>query len=328
MSGARLTWRGRDATIAAHTVEPLPEGVVVPALATPNINDVPLVGRAIAQVVERLGGRARRAALVVPDTVAKVSLIRFEKVPAKAADLAELVRWQIRKTAPFPIDQAIVSFTPGARASDGSQEFVVTLARTDIVMQYEEACSRAGLHAGLVDLATFSAINSVLAGSSPPAGDWLLVHATPTYTTLTVMRDRDLIFFRNRDEETEGTLADVVHQTAMYYEDRLKGAGFSRVLLTGWAAMPGERRCVGAQPGRASWDRGRAGRPANVGRVAGSHRRLAGVARCAGAARRDPACASEGWREHVAQAILRLGPSTTTEPCEWRSASALRWSLR
>jgi Tfp pilus assembly PilM family ATPase len=107
-------------------------------------------------------------------------------------------------------------------------------------------------------LATFSAINSVLAGSSPPAGDWLLVHATPTYTTLTVMRDRDLIFFRHRDEETEGTLADVVHQTAMYYEDRLKGVGFTRVLLTGGAAVPGgadalargleERLGIGVEP--------------------------------------------------------------------------------
>ena len=258
ISGARLAWRGRDATIAAHTLEPLPDGVVVPALAAPNINDVALVGRAIAQVVARLGGRARRAALVVPDTIAKVSLIRFEKVPAKAADLEELVRWQIRKSAPFPVDQAIVSFTPGARHAEGGQEFVVTLARTDIVKQYEEACNQAGLHVGLVDLATFSAINSVLAGSSPPAGDWLLVHATPTYTTLTVMRDRDLIFFRHRDEETEGTLADVVHQTAMYYEDRLKGVGFTRVLLTGGAAVPGgadalargleERLGIGVEP--------------------------------------------------------------------------------
>jgi len=239
VSGARLTWRGREATIAAHTVEPLPHGVVVPGLATANLNDVALVGRAIAQVVARLGGRGRRAALVVPDTIAKVSLIRFEKVPSKQKDLEELVRWQIRKTAPFPVDQAIVSFTPGARHAEGGQEFVVTLARTDIVMQYEEACSRAGLRVGLVDLATFGAINSVLAGNSRPAGDWLLVHATPTYTTLTVMRDRDLIFFRHRDEETEGTLADVVHQTAMYYEDRLKGVGFSRVLLTGGAEVPG-----------------------------------------------------------------------------------------
>jgi hypothetical protein len=30
-----------------------------------------------------------------------------------------------------------------------------------------------------------------------------------------------------------------VHQTAMYYEDRLKGAGFSRVLLAGGTVVPG-----------------------------------------------------------------------------------------
>ncbi|MGH9176385.1 MAG: hypothetical protein ACRD1H_18595, partial [Vicinamibacterales bacterium] len=119
------------------------------------------------------------------------------------------------------------------------QEFVVTLARTDVIAEYEEACAHAGVHGGLVDLATFSIINGVLASRTAPTGDWLFVHATPTSTTLTVMRDRDLIFFRHRDEETEGTLADVVHQTAMYYEDRLKGVGFTRVLLAGWAVVPG-----------------------------------------------------------------------------------------
>ena len=41
--------------------------------------------------------------------------------------------------------------------------------------------------------------------------------------------------------ETDGTLADLVHQTAMYYEDRLKGAGFARVILAG-AATAGEHQ--------------------------------------------------------------------------------------
>lgn len=239
VSAARLTWRGSEATIAAHTVEPLPAGAVVPALAASNIADVALVGRALAQAVSRLGVRVSRVALVVPDTVAKVSLVRFDTVPANSADLVELMRWQVRKTAPFAIEQAVVSFTPGSTPAEGGQEFVVTLSRTDVIAEYEAACARAGLHAGLVDLATFSIINGVLAGRPAPSGDWLLVHATPTYTTLAVMRDRDLIFFRNRDEETEGTLADVVHQTAMYYEDRLKGVGFTRVLLAGGAIVPG-----------------------------------------------------------------------------------------
>ena len=101
----------------------------------------------------------------------------------------------------------------------------------------------AGVHAGLVDLSTFSVINGVLGGASAPAGDWLLVHVTDTYLTLAVMRDSALLFFRNRSEEAEGTLADLIHQTAMYYEDRLKGAGFARVLLAGRRAA-GRRRSV------------------------------------------------------------------------------------
>ncbi len=236
---ARLVWKGSSATVAAHAMEPLPPGTVVPALAASNIHDVPAVGRAIAQALGRLGGRPRRAALVIPDTAAKVSLIRFETVPARMHDLQEMVRWQIRKTAPFPVEQGIVTFSPGARVAEGGQEFVVTVARLDIVEEYERACALAGVHAGLVDLATFSVVNGVLAGTTAPGGDWLLVHVTPTYTTLTVVRDSDVIFFRNRADDAEGTLADVVHQTAMYYEDRLKGAGFTRVMLAGAAVVPG-----------------------------------------------------------------------------------------
>ena len=247
---ARLSWRGGRSTVSSHVVEPLPAGAVVPSLSAPNIPDPAVVSGIISQALARLGGRAARAALVIPDTAAKISLVRFDKVPGSTADLAELVRWQVRKSAPFPIDQAVVSFTPGARSAEGGQEYIVTLARADIIGQYEQTCARAGIHVGLVDIATSSIINSVLASPVAPAsdasgeggpqsgasrGDWLLVHATETYTTLVVLRGTDVIFFRHRDRDGEGTLTDVVHQTAMYYEDRLKGAGFNRVLLAGGA---------------------------------------------------------------------------------------------
>ncbi len=77
-----------------------------------------------------------------------------------------------------------------------------------------------------------------MAGQSVPTGDWLLVHVTDSYMTLAVIRDRSLLFFRNRSEEGEGTLADLIHQTAMYYEDRLHGGGFARVLIAGAARLP------------------------------------------------------------------------------------------
>jgi Tfp pilus assembly PilM family ATPase len=230
---ARIAVRGGAFAAAGHAIEPLPPGVVVPSLSSPNVADVGVVARAIKQGLARLGGRVTRAALVVPDTTAKVSLVRFEKVPASTSDLTELVRWQVRKTAPFPIEQAIVSFTPGVVPPEGGREFVVTVGRADLLAQYENACLQAGVHPGMVDISTFSVINGVLAGAAAPSGDWLLVHATTGYTTLAVLRGGDLMFFRNREEESEASLADVAHQTAMYYEDRLKGAGFTRVLLAG-----------------------------------------------------------------------------------------------
>ncbi len=252
VGAARLVWRGHQAVIAAHAHEALPPGAVVPALTALNINDVPLVAKAVGRVLAELGGAPSRVALVVPDTVAKVSLLKLEKVPAKAADLQEIVRWQVRKTAPFPIEQAVLSVSPGATAVDGSAEMVVSLARTDVIQQYEQACLMAGAEAGLVDIASFSVLNAILSTPGGPVGDpsmgsrgdWLLVHITDTYLTLAVMRDQALLFFRHRGEEAEGTLADLIHQTAMYYEDRLHGGGFARVLIAGGARLPGGAESV------------------------------------------------------------------------------------
>ena len=240
VSVARLGWRGAQAVITAHATEPLPAGAVAPSLAALNMPDVPAVAGALGRAFEELGGgKPARVALVVPDTVAKVSLLRLDKVPARAADLQEIVRWQVRKTSPFPIEQAVLSISPGALGADGASEVVVTLARAEVIHQYEQACLMAGAHAGLVDLSSFSVINGILAGPSAPSGDWLLVHVSGTSLTLAVVRDQSLLFFRHRGEEGEGTLADLIHQTAMYYEDRLHGGGFARVLIAGGARLPG-----------------------------------------------------------------------------------------
>lgn len=257
VAAARIAVRGGQPAIAAHASEALPPGAVAPGLAALNLPDVPIVAQAIGRVLAELGGpKPTRVALVVPDTVAKVSLLRLEKVPPKSADLREIVKWQLKKSSPFPLEQAVLSLSPGGGA-DG-REFVATVARADVIHQYEQACAMAGVHAGLIDLATFSVINGIVRGAlapsgDPSSGDWLLVHVADTYLSLAVLRGESLLFFRNRSEETEGTLADLMHQTAMYYEDRLQGAGFTRVLIAGGTRLPGGhepvRRAVEARIG-------------------------------------------------------------------------------
>jgi Tfp pilus assembly PilM family ATPase len=237
VSAATVDLRGGRPTVAAHAVELLPDGAVVPSLANVNLADRQTVLAAVTRVLEAIG-RPRRLALILPDPAAKVSLLKFEKPPVSEADLDQLVRWQIRKAAPFPIEDAQVSHVRGARVADG-QEYIVTLARRDVIREYEDLCEAAGAHAGLVDISTFNVVNAVLAGGADKSGDWLLVNVAPDYASIAILRGADLLFFRSRSSEADGTLADLVHQTAMYYQDRLSGSGFARVLLCGAAAAGG-----------------------------------------------------------------------------------------
>jgi Tfp pilus assembly PilM family ATPase len=239
VSAAALEWRGGQPTIALHATEPLPAGALVPALTAANIHDRAQVLEPLTRVLERVG-RPRRVGMVVPDVVAKVSLVRFETIPGKAQELDQLIRWQVRKAAPFALEEAQISYIPGLRSDDG-QEYVVTLARRSVIEEYEGLCAAAGAHAGIVDLSTFNVVNAVLAGSATPTADWLLVNMAADYTSIALLRGENLIFFRNRAADTEGTLADLVHQTTMYYEDRLKGAGFAQVILAGAGATPLEQ---------------------------------------------------------------------------------------
>jgi Tfp pilus assembly PilM family ATPase len=226
---------GGGAVVDASATEPLPPGVVTPGLAPPNIRDADTVRAALSRALERAGLRPKRVGLVIPDAAARVSIVRFDTVPARARDLDELVRWQIGKGAPFRIEEGQISYVPGAAVGAGGREFVVLLVRRDVVEEYEAVCGRLGIYAGLVDIASFNVVNAVLASARGGDGtDWLLVHVTSEDTTLAIVRAGDLIFFRNRPA-AEGTLEDLVHQTAMYYEDRLGGRGLARVIVAGGA---------------------------------------------------------------------------------------------
>jgi type IV pilus assembly protein PilM len=228
----RLAANGSSPALAGFATEPLPAGSLKPALNTANVVDRTAVLDALRRACDGAGVRAGHAAVVVPDPVGKVSLLRFEQVPAKTADLTELIRWQVRKSVPFPIEDAQLTFAQGAIV-DGAREFVVVLARRDIIAEFETLARDAGVAAGVVDLATFNLVNAALAAGGTPSGDWLLVHVASDYLTLAVLRQSDLILLRHRGAEDATSLADIVHQTSMYYEDRLRGAGFDRVILAG-----------------------------------------------------------------------------------------------
>jgi type IV pilus assembly protein PilM len=218
----------------------LPAGAVVPSLTSHNIVQRDEVVTALRGLVEQIGGRPRHIALAIPDTAAKVSLLLFDQIPASTRDLEQLVRLQLRKTVPFPVEDAQVTWSRGGE-QEASTILVVTAMRRDIVQEYEAVCAAAGLQAGTVDLATFNVVNLALLGGPSGAGlpgDTLLVHVTPGYASIALLRNGALIFFRTRQNDATEPVADVVHQTRMFYEDRLNGQGLARVLLVAGVDVP------------------------------------------------------------------------------------------
>jgi type IV pilus assembly protein PilM len=226
---------GGGAVVTTCASETLADGLVTPSLTGPNIPEPGPVVEALGRALARAGLRsAARVALVIPDSVARVSLVPFEKLPARAADLDQLVRWQLRKATPFPIDEAQVTHFP-ANVDTSGVTLAAVAARRDVIAQYEAVTDALGVRAGIVDLASMNVMNAVIAAGAAPPADWLLVHLAAEGTTLAILRGSSLLFYRHRMAIEAEPLAALVHQTAMYHEDRLGTSQFTKVWLSGTA---------------------------------------------------------------------------------------------
>jgi Tfp pilus assembly PilM family ATPase len=230
---AEIHGSGAQASVSACASETLPADAVQPSLTGVNIANPGLVADALRSAISKAGLRTpSRAALVVPDGTARVSLLPFEQLPGRAADLEQLIRWQLKKSMPFPLDEAQVSQFI-ASTNGTASTIAAVVSRRDVIAQYEAVTSAVGIHAGIVDLASFNVMNAVMASNAAADGDALLVCLAAEGTTLAILRGDQLMFYRHRTAVDEEPLSALVHQTTMYHEDRLGGAQFGRIWICG-----------------------------------------------------------------------------------------------
>ncbi len=236
---AEVAGSGAGLTVSAYASEALPDEAVTPTHSGVNVPDAGVVTTAIRRACEKAGIRVpKRAALIVPDSAARVSILTFEALPARQADIEQLVRWQIKKSTPFPVEDAQISAAVTHRDA-GSTTVAAVAAQRDVIAQYEMPVTALGTHVGLVDVASVNVLNAVLANGTATQGDWLLVCLAREATSLAIVRQGSLMFYRHRSNVGDEPLSALVHQTAMYHEDRLGGQKFARVWVAGSAWVPG-----------------------------------------------------------------------------------------
>jgi hypothetical protein len=194
----------------------------------------------LRELFERTGTRPGRVSLVLPDNLAKISLIQLPERPGSRRQLEELVRAKMRRAVPFRLDDAALSYevVPGGGRSVG---ILVVLVRRNLVERIEGAFERLGARVGLVDITTPNLLNLCrdrFRSASGEEDDSALLNCTPNYFSLLIVREGRLIFYRCKTYALEegapgpnGAFMREMANSFSYYREKLEGRAIRRLLV-------------------------------------------------------------------------------------------------
>src|SRR5260221_1803299 len=198
------------------SVSPLRDNILMP-------DELAAAVRGLAPVN---GNRRRRdIALILPDYCACISVLDFDSFPADAKEQISLVRFRMKKSVPFDVESAAVSYW--AQSAGGKVDVVAAVAQLEIVARYEAPFRAAGMNPGLVTTSSLAALQLV-------EGRQVMVVAKLSGSVLALMVLNGGVLKLIRCLELGDVAADV-YPTIAYVEDQL-GAKAEMLLLCGFGA--------------------------------------------------------------------------------------------
>lgn len=226
-AGIAVARNGRPPQIG---FQPLESDVI----AVSPLKDNVLRPEALLAKVQALAPRGdkkrQRAALILPDYSVRVSVLDFDAFPDEPDQQLSLVRFRIKKSLPFDIDSACVSYHPQPGGQDRKRwDVVVAVTPLEVLARYEAPFRGAGFHPGIVTTSSLCALE-LMRG----AGVSVLAKLSGRTLTLAVAQSGILKLLRTL-ELSEGGAAEIashLYPTFAYIEDQL-AARADRVLVCG-----------------------------------------------------------------------------------------------
>jgi type IV pilus assembly protein PilM len=210
--------------------KPLEPGVLSVSPLRDNVLLPEQLAAAVRSLAPSNGSRRRRdVALILPDYCARVAVLDFDNFPSDTKEQLSLVRFRMKKSVPFDVDSAAVSYWPqpaGAKKYD----VVVAVAPHEIVARYEAPFRAAGMQPGLVTTSSLAALNLVDGGALT-----VLAKLTGRVLTVVVMERARVKLVRCLElaAPLPSEVAADLYPTFVYVEDNL-GAKAERLLLCGF----------------------------------------------------------------------------------------------
>jgi type IV pilus assembly protein PilM len=205
------------------SISPLKENVVDPDEFT----------TAVRAVANTQSSRKRKdVALILPDYCTRMAVVDFDSFPSDVKEQASLVRFRVKRSVPFDVDSAALSYW--AQPVQGKKvDVVVVMAPLEVVSRYEAPFRMAGLIPGLVTTSSMAALDL-----APEGGLSVLAKLTGRVLSV-VVRDKAAVKLVRCLELPSTELEDVAGvllPTFVYIEDNLGGRA-ERLILCGFGAQ-------------------------------------------------------------------------------------------
>jgi type IV pilus assembly protein PilM len=193
---------------------------------------------AVRALAPQNGSRKRRdAVLILPDFCARTAVLDFDEFPGDPKEQLSLVRFRVKRSVPFDVETAAVSYYPQP-AGGKKYDVVVSISPIDIVARYEAPFRAAGLNPGLVTTSGISALH--LVQETVP-----VVVAKLNGRVLTIMvASKGMLKLVRSLELPARSLEDIasdLYPTFVYVEDNLNTRA-EKLLLCGFGDLAGAAR--------------------------------------------------------------------------------------
>jgi type IV pilus assembly protein PilM len=221
-------------------------GCVVPDLTENNLRRRDSVVGALREVLSSAGGRGRDVAAILPDAAVRVVLLDFETLPDNREEAESVVRFRLRKSLPFDVDKAKVSYQ--AQTSDNAMRVVAAVALNSVIEDYESAFVDAGFSPGVV----LPSMLAALGGVSGESGT-LVVKVDAHTTSIAILDKKQLLLFRTL-ENTRGVtisgeqLAEDIYPSVVFFQDTYN-TNIDQIFVAGISDVAGATPALHAQTG-------------------------------------------------------------------------------
>ncbi len=229
---AAARWGRAGLSLDSFAVEQIPEGTLRPSPIEPNLANAGAVQTALRRVFNQVSGPGQELALLLPDPVVRVFILPFDTFPRRSEEAVPLLRWRLKKSVPFDVDETVVS-SMRQGGKDGSLEIVAALARQRIVREYESIVEAAGMTPGVVLSSSLATLPLLEDG-----GALLLVRMSGSNLTTVISYGASLCVYRSTEMPADAealepqAMLDEIFPAVAYYQDTW-GGSITRVLLAG-----------------------------------------------------------------------------------------------